>query len=127
VITEKRWGVRAIDVRAVINEGRWLFYMRDGKKTIIHRVYNRLIPDDVERLGLELPFDYRDDLEVEWTGSPEWYLPDQQVLTSPISPTRGYRRHVPFGAQPGFRSWRSELAAEAALLLRGRRHRFRPD
>jgi len=74
VITEKRWGVRAIDVRSVINEGRWLFYMRDGKKTIIHRVYNRLIPDDVERLGLELPFDYRDDLEVEWTGSPEWFF-----------------------------------------------------
>ena len=74
VITEKLWGVRAIDVRSVINEGRWLFYMRDGKKTIIHRVYNRLIPDDVERLGLELPFDYRDDLEVEWTGSPEWFF-----------------------------------------------------
>lgn len=73
-ITEQWWGVRAIDVRSVINEGRWLFYMRDGKKTIIHRVYNRLIPDDVERLGLELPFDYRDDLEVEWTGSPEWYF-----------------------------------------------------
>ena len=74
VATEKRWGVRAIDVRSVINEGRWLFYMRDGRKTIIHRVYNRLIPDDVERLGLELPFDYRDDLEVEWTGSPEWFF-----------------------------------------------------
>jgi hypothetical protein len=74
VITEKLWGVRAIDVRSVINEGRWLFYWRDGKKTIIHRVYNRLIPDDVERLGLELPFDYRDDLDVEWTGSPEWFF-----------------------------------------------------
>jgi hypothetical protein len=74
VTTEKRWGVRAIDVRSVVNEGRWLFYMRDGKKTIIHRVYNRLIPDDVERLHLELPFDYRDDLEVEWTGSPDWFF-----------------------------------------------------
>jgi hypothetical protein len=74
VVTEKLWGVRAIDVRAVINEGRWLFYWRDGKKTIIHRVYSRLIPDDVERLGLELPFDYRDDLDVEWTGSPEWFF-----------------------------------------------------
>ena len=73
-ITEKLWGVRAIDVRSVRNEGRWLFYERDGRKTIIRRVYNRLIPDDVERMGLELPFDYRDDLDVEWTGSPEWYF-----------------------------------------------------
>ena len=72
--TEHLWGVRAIDVRAVTNEGRWLFYTRDGKKTIIRRVFNRLIPDDIERLQLELPFDYRDDLDVEWTGSPEWFF-----------------------------------------------------
>jgi hypothetical protein len=72
-VTEKLWGVRAIDVRSVVNEGRWLFYKRDGRKTLIRRIYNRLIPDDVERLELELPFDYRDDLDVEWTGSPEWF------------------------------------------------------
>ena len=73
-MTEKLWDIRAVDVRSVRNEGRWLFYERDGKKTLIRRVYNRLIPDDVERLGLELPFDYRDDLDVEWTGSPEWFF-----------------------------------------------------
>jgi hypothetical protein len=73
-MTEKLWGVRAIDVRSVVNEGRWLFYQRDGRKTLIRRVYNRLIPDDVERLGTGFPFDYRDDLDVEWTGSPEWFF-----------------------------------------------------
>ena len=72
-ITEQLWGVRAIDVRSVTREGRWLFYERDGRKTLIRRVYNRLIPDDVERGRLELPFDYRDDMDVEWTGGPDWF------------------------------------------------------
>jgi len=108
-ITEKLWGVRAIDVRSVINEGRWLFYMRDGKKTIIHRVYNRLIPDDVERLGLELPFDYRDDLDVEWTGSPEWYFRISKFsiphLTHPWVPATAFLSKPPASFVPGDPGW----------------------
>ena len=73
-VTERVWGVRAVDVRSLTREGRRLFYNRDGRRTPISRVYNRLIPDDVERLGLELPFDYRDELDVEWTGGPDWYF-----------------------------------------------------
>ena len=72
-VTEQLWGVRAIDARSVTREARWLFYDRDGQKTMIRRIYNRLIPDDVERLGLELQFDYRDDMDVEWAGGPDWF------------------------------------------------------
>ena len=72
-MTGTLWGVRTIDVRSVRRQGRHLLYQRDGKWTRIRRVYNRLIPDDVMRLGLDLPFDYRDDLEVEWTGAPDWF------------------------------------------------------
>lgn len=73
-ITEEVWGVRAVDVRTVSRAGRSLFYDRSGRRTRIRRIYNRLIPDDVMRLGLELPFDYRDDLDVEWTGAPDWFF-----------------------------------------------------
>src|SRR6185436_4180573 len=31
-MTEKLWGVRAIDIRAVAREGNDLFYMRDGRR-----------------------------------------------------------------------------------------------
>jgi len=72
--TEQLWGVRAVDVREVHREGRRLFYDRDGQRTPIRRIYNRVIPDDVERLKLALPFDYRDDLDVEWTGGPDWFF-----------------------------------------------------
>jgi hypothetical protein len=74
VMTERLWGVRAIDTADVIRNGRQLFYQRDGTMTPIRRIYNRVIPDELEREGLLLPFDYRDDLDVEWTGHPAWYF-----------------------------------------------------
>lgn len=73
-VTESLWGVRAIDINDVIVDGRRLFYKRDGSLTRISRIYNRVIPDELERKGLSLPFDYRDDIDVEWLGSPDWFF-----------------------------------------------------
>ena len=74
VVTEQMWGVRAIDVSEVHREGRRLYYRRDGKATEIKRVYNRVIPDELERKRIQLPFGYGDDLDVEWAGHPAWYF-----------------------------------------------------
>lgn len=74
VITEQWWGVRAIDTSEVKREGRRLYYRRDGKATQIKRIYNRVIPDELERKHIALPFGYGDDLEVEWAGHPAWYF-----------------------------------------------------
>lgn len=73
-MTELLWGVRAIDTSEVVTDGRQLRYRRDGALTPIRRIYNRVIPDELERRGIRIPFDYRDDLDVEWTGHPEWYF-----------------------------------------------------
>lgn len=73
-VTEDLWGVRAIDIDDVIVDGRRLFYRRNGALTRITRIYNRVIPDELERKGLSLPFDYRDDIDVEWLGAPDWYF-----------------------------------------------------
>jgi hypothetical protein len=74
VVTEQLWGVRAIDVSEVQREGRRLYYRRDGRLTQIKRVYNRVIPDELERKRIQLPFGYGDPLEVEWAGHPAWYF-----------------------------------------------------
>jgi hypothetical protein len=74
VVTEQTWGVRAIDVSEVKREGRRLYYRRDGKATAIKRIYNRVIPDELERKRIQLPFGYGDDLDVEWAGHPAWYF-----------------------------------------------------
>jgi hypothetical protein len=73
-VTEATWGIRAVDTREVIREGRQLFYQRDGQLTRIARIYNRVIPDELERSGAPMPFDYRDDLDVEWIGGPDWFF-----------------------------------------------------
>jgi hypothetical protein len=74
VVTEQMWGVRAVDVSDVHREGRRLYYRRDGRATQIKRIYNRVIPDELERKRIQLPFGYGDDLEVEWAGHPAWYF-----------------------------------------------------
>ncbi|MEO7157784.1 MAG: hypothetical protein ABI039_09495, partial [Vicinamibacterales bacterium] len=74
IVTEQKWGVRAIDVSEVSREGRRLYYDRDGKRTQIKRIYNRVIPDELERKQIELPFGYGDDLDVTWAGHPAWYF-----------------------------------------------------
>ncbi len=73
-VTEQTWGIRPLDTREIIREGRRLFYQRDGVLTPITRIYNRVIPDELERSGAPMPFDYRDDLDVEWIGGPDWFF-----------------------------------------------------
>jgi hypothetical protein len=74
VVTEQLWGVRAIDTADVLREGRRLYYRRDGRLTQIKRIYNRVIPDELERKKIPLSFGYGDPLEVEWAGHPAWYF-----------------------------------------------------
>jgi len=40
----------------------------------IERIYNRAIVDELERKNVKLNFDWRDDLDVEWAGHPNWYF-----------------------------------------------------
>lgn len=72
--TEKLWGVRAVDVMAVERRGRELWYDRDGKRTRILRIYNRVIFDELAGKDIALPFDVREPLDVEWAGHPNWYF-----------------------------------------------------
>jgi len=69
-VTEKLFGVRPVDIRAVRKRGNRLFY----GETPIHRIYNRAIVDELERRAVEMPFDFRDDLQVEWAGHPNWFF-----------------------------------------------------
>jgi hypothetical protein len=73
-VHEDRLGIRTVDIAKLKREGRRLFY-RDGARDLpIERIYNRAIVDELERKGVTLPFDYRDDLDVEWAGHPNWYF-----------------------------------------------------
>src|SRR5262249_12574462 len=73
LLTEKILGVRAVDIIDIKKSGSHLFYQRDGRQIPIKRIYNRTIVDELERKNVKLAFDWRDDLEAEWAGHPNWY------------------------------------------------------
>ena len=74
LLTEKLLGIRTVCITKIRKEGRHLFYEEDGKRIPIKRIYNRTIVDELERKGIALPFDFRDELDVEWAGHPNWYF-----------------------------------------------------
>jgi hypothetical protein len=74
LLTEKMLGIRTVDIVDIKKEGSNLYYERDGQHIPIKRIYNRAIVDELERKGVKLNFDWRDDLDVEWAGHPNWYF-----------------------------------------------------
>jgi hypothetical protein len=71
---EKFIGVRPVCLTEVTKEGRNLFYQRDGKKTRIERIYNRVIFDELHRRkDIKLNFDFHDELNIEWIPHPNWF------------------------------------------------------
>jgi hypothetical protein len=74
LMTEKMLGVRAVDIEAIKKDGARLYYERNGMRVPIRRIYNRAIVDELQRKNVKLGFDWRDDLDVEWAGHPNWYF-----------------------------------------------------
>lgn len=74
--TEDYTGIKPVCLTKLIKEGKKLYYMNDGKKTLIKRIYNRLIfddlqqqPQDVQEMGKIL----FEELDVEWVPHPNWF------------------------------------------------------
>jgi hypothetical protein len=74
LLTEKMLGVRTVDIVDIKKEGSRLYYERGGVRVPIRRIYNRTIVDELERKGVKFGFDWRDELDVEWAGHPNWYF-----------------------------------------------------
>lgn len=68
--TKLLFDVDAIDPTTLVKRGRQLF-RADG--TPVRRIYNRIVFDELIAKGIELPFDYREELDVEWAPHPNWY------------------------------------------------------
>jgi hypothetical protein len=73
-VYEDKLHIATVDIAELRKRGSGLFYQRDGREIPIHRIYNRAIVDELERKNLQLPFDYRNPLDVEWAGHPNWYF-----------------------------------------------------
>jgi len=73
--TEDYLGIKPVCITELIQEGSQLFYMRDGQKTRVHRIYNRVIFDDLhaQKNSLGSYVDITQDLDVEWIPHPNWF------------------------------------------------------
>ncbi|MET2984935.1 hypothetical protein [Aureibaculum conchae] len=72
--TKKVLGIEVVCITQVIKEGKKLFYIKNGQKIAIHRIYNRVIFDDMQRLkDLETNFNLFDDVDVDWVTHPDWF------------------------------------------------------
>jgi hypothetical protein len=74
LLTEKMLGVKTVCITSIKKDGNRLFYEQAGRRIPIQRIYNRTIVDELEREGVKPVFDFRDDLEVQWAGHPNWYF-----------------------------------------------------
>ena len=74
IVTEKMLGIKTVCITHIKKHGRRLYYESNGRQIPICRIYNRAIVDELERKGVKPAFDFRDDLDVEWAGHPNWYF-----------------------------------------------------
>ena len=65
LVTQRELGISIVDILSLIKRGRKLFYREEGREIEVQRIYNRCIVDELERRNVNLPFDLRDDLDVE--------------------------------------------------------------
>lgn len=67
--------VKPVCLTELIQEGRQLYYLNNGKKTQIKRIYNRVIFDDLKAnlASLGNVVDITRDFDVEWMPHPNWF------------------------------------------------------
>jgi hypothetical protein len=74
LVTEKIFGLRIVNITEVARDKRQLYYTREGRRIPIHRIYNRAIVDELVRKKVRPAFSFRDELDVEWAGHPNWFF-----------------------------------------------------
>jgi hypothetical protein len=72
--TKLLFDVDAVDPTTLILRGKQLWRRKPGGGEVqVKRIYNRVVFDELLKKGTELPFDYREELDVEWAPHPNWY------------------------------------------------------
>jgi hypothetical protein len=74
--TEEYLGVKPVCLTELIKEGTKLFYINNGTKTQVKRIYNRIIFDDLQQQTPEVQEKGKivfEKLDVEWVPHPNWF------------------------------------------------------
>ncbi len=73
---EQLLGIKVLCISKLRKDGKKLYYLNDkGKKIPVHRIYNRVIFDELsKRTDIKREFYFKDEVDVEWVGHPNWYF-----------------------------------------------------
>lgn len=74
--TEDYVGIKMVCLTELIREGKKLYYLNNGKKTEVKRIYNRVIFDDLQQQTPEVQEKgkiFFEELDVEWVPHPNWF------------------------------------------------------
>jgi hypothetical protein len=74
--TKDYLGIEPVCLTELIKEGKKLFYIKDGKKTPVKRIYNRVIFDDLMHQPTEVQEKGKflfEELDVQWVPHPAWF------------------------------------------------------
>jgi len=74
--TQDYTGIKPVCLTELIKEGKKLFYLDNGKKIEVKRIYNRIIFDDLFQQSPEVQEKGKllfEELEVEWVPHPAWF------------------------------------------------------
>jgi hypothetical protein len=74
--TQKYIGIKPVCLTELIVEGKELFYLNEGVKTKINRVYNRIIFDELEQQPQEIKELGKilfQELDISWCPHPNWF------------------------------------------------------
>jgi uncharacterized protein (UPF0248 family) len=75
VATEALSGIKPVCLTKLKKSGRDLYYTENGVNIPVHRIYNRIIWDELQqRTDLKYEFNLTDDLDFEWAGHPNWFM-----------------------------------------------------
>jgi hypothetical protein len=74
-ISQKELGLKILSPTDLIQEGKHLFYLEQGERKRVKRIYNRLIFDEISdpEVFFKQVFDPREGLDVEWITHPNWF------------------------------------------------------
>jgi hypothetical protein len=74
--TEDYTGIKPVCLTELIKEGKKLYYINQGTKTEVKRIYNRVIFDDLAQQPAEVQEKGKilfEELDVEWCPHPNWF------------------------------------------------------
>jgi hypothetical protein len=75
-LTQDYIGIPIVCLTELIKEGDQLFYLKEGKKIEVKRIYNRIIFDELQQQSPELQAKGKilfEELDVQWVPHPNWF------------------------------------------------------